>query len=247
MVLVADTFHTSVENIEGLFINHTHLDAGYGEHGFIEHYNEKSRQWEKVPFPENYSFYDLGHRLPAGVKGHFSFFLPHDSYGYPPGRYRISKEISIRYNTDFRVEDTEYNVSPSEAEAEKDLFKVTVSPAVCSLSTDSITITVTNQSPLHVRTSRFYKISRVTDEPDGEYYSNYSAPDERLRNALKPGQSFTYKQPLHAKKAVTKKSRSSSSHNFQADRPRRKGTYRIRKDFDIPLSVEFILSDKTSK
>jgi uncharacterized protein YcfL len=87
-----DILTKATDTIQVSIVNNTSSEVTTGEYYDIEKYEEKTDNagWQKIPL--ELAFIDIAYILQPGDSRDFKITLHPESYGYEPGRYRVSKK-----------------------------------------------------------------------------------------------------------------------------------------------------------
>jgi len=215
--------------LSGDLVNNTSDNADFGDEYILEY--EQDSIWKRVFFGDQIAFNSLAYLLPAESRRNFKSYLNSEFYNYQPVNYRITKEITTVLTAGFRIIDTPDSLQNEELSHSDGYFSINVSPQICTPSTDSMKITITNHSDMLLHPHNHYFFEYYNDENeywDRYYYPSYSK-ELSIKQTLLPGESIEYTVALFAQKF----SKHSIIQGF------RTGKYRLCKYADVYVSAEF--------
>ena len=239
IVLLTDTITLDNELIEGVLENNTSSEFTFGEGYRLEYWNDSI--WNKVIYPEDLVIHSIAYGLPAYGKANFKINLNLDKLNIKPGKYRLTKRVSTRFEVHFNVADS-LNYFPmtqqnrTEEDGELRLF---LSSDLLGLGVDSIPFSIINNLDLDVFPLEFYMLQYYDEAHQSwlDYYYRSYTPKEEAR--IQPGKSLKSVIHLNTKKLYRYGNRKDLYQNKYFLRP---GLYRLYKDVQAYLSVEFYLS-----
>ena len=225
--LTAEVFPSTVDNLTGILYNNTEFPAIYGTMYDLEYSTGTS--WEKVIVETDDDvvliFPSIGYALSPHGQSNTNSFTWQQYHDYQPGRYRISKGVSLDVETSLYITDT--NVSKDSGwvkNIKSEYLNITICPKQITTQTDSIEIEITNHSSMEMTFERF-NLNPIRERMEIFLYQVDSIP-------IQPKESRKYKIALKPDPRFypSKKEYSLSP-----------GEYHLKIDLEITLSYEFKL------
>ncbi|WP_029902164.1 immunoglobulin-like domain-containing protein [Prevotella sp. 10(H)] len=233
MTMSPDTYTQNDTIIKGLITNNTASESHFGAQYTLEAL--KDGKWQEVIYDSQYpiAFNSLAYIVPPLGTATCDTYLLKEFYNFESGKYRIKKDIRPILTAEFIITDGETATSDIQLQHSDGDYVMTIEPEICNMSTDSVTVTITNNSPMEITPYNHYYIETVGEMGWERYYYPSMRDPIMADNPVVKGTSITFRIPLIA-------TRFHKSLIVQGFKP---GKYRVCKYAKIDVSAEFTITD----